>query len=72
MMRTLALILILIPDGLGLEEFQKLHKELQPPREELWRSVPWKISLLEGREQAIKEGKPLFIWSMDGNPLGCG
>jgi len=72
MIRALLVTVLLLPDGLSLEEFQKLHKELQPAKDEAWRSVPWKVSLLEVREQAAKERKPIFIWSMDGNPLGCG
>ena len=72
MTRALLLLALLVPDGFTLEEFEKLHKDLQPVKDEAWRSVPWKISLLEVREQAAKERKPIFIWSMDGNPLGCG
>ncbi len=72
MFRALLLSSLLIPDGLTVEEFRKLHRELQPARDEAWRSVPWKIDLLQVREQAAREKKPIFIWSMDGNPLGCG
>jgi hypothetical protein len=60
------------PDGLTDEEFRKLHEQLKPALDEAWRSVPWKVSLLEAQNQAAREKKPLFIWSMDGNPLGCG
>ena len=65
------LLLLLLPDGLTVEEFQKLHQDLRPPKEELWRSIPWKISLAEAQAIALKEQKPLFMWSMDGHPLGC-
>jgi hypothetical protein len=53
-------------------EFEKLHKEIRPPKDELWRTIPWKISLLEGRETAAKEKKPMFVWVASGEPLGCG
>jgi hypothetical protein len=53
-------------------EFEKLHKEVRPPKGELWRTIPWKISLLEGREAAAKEKKPIFVWIASGEPLGCG
>ena len=53
-------------------EFEKLHKELQPPRDELWRSIPWHVSILEGREAAAKAKKPIFVWVASGEPLGCG
>ncbi len=59
------------PSGLTVEEFKKYHKELQPTGKEAWLSIPWKISLLDGQKVAGEEKKPLFIWAMDGHPLGC-
>ena len=58
--------------GLSDADCGKLHDSLKPPTAELWRDIPWKVSLLEAQNLAAKEKKPLFIWSMDGNPLGCG
>ena len=58
--------------GLSLAEFEKLHKELQPPDNELWRSIPWQVSILEGRTLAAKSKKPIFVWVASGEPLGCG
>ena len=58
--------------GLSAAEFEKLHKELQPPSDELWRSIPWQVSILQGRELAAKTGKPIFVWVASGEPLGCG
>ena len=58
--------------GLTEAECRKLHDSLKPPAAELWRDIPWKVSLLEAQNLASREKKPLFIWSMDGNPLGCG
>jgi hypothetical protein len=51
--------------------FRKLHDELQPGPEELWRTIPWKIALLDAQQTAAKQQKPIFIWAMDGHPLGC-
>jgi hypothetical protein len=62
----------LLQDGLTAEQFEKLHRELQPPKDEAWLSVPWKINLLEARDLAAVQKKPLMIWSMDGNPLAAG
>jgi len=53
-------------------EFEKLHRELQPPKDELWRTIPWHVSILEGREAAARAGKPIFVWVASGEPLGCG
>lgn len=53
------------------QEFRKLHAELQPKPDEPWRTIPWKISLLDAQRVAAETKKPLFIWAMDGHPLGC-
>ena len=51
--------------------FQQLHKQLRPAKDAPWLTIPWRISLLEAQKVAAKEGKPIFIWAMDGHPLGC-
>ena len=58
-------------DGLNDSEFRKLHKQLQPAADELWRSIGWRISLLDAQRVAAQQQKPIFIWAMDGHPLGC-
>ncbi len=65
-------ILFLFQDGLQVAEFERLHREVRPPADELWRSIPWNVSILEGRELAAKEKKPIFVWVASGEPLGCG
>jgi hypothetical protein len=64
------------PLGLFAEElteasFRELHAELQPSPQEPWRTIPWKIELLDAQRAAAKQQKPIFIWAMDGHPLGC-
>ena len=61
-----------LQDGLSIAEFETLHRELRPPKDELWRTIPWQVSIVEGRERAVKEGKPIFVWVASGEPLGCG
>ena len=58
-------------DELTEAEFLKLHAELQPDSTALWRSVPWKTSVLSAQQIAAEQKKPIFIWAMDGHPLGC-
>ncbi|MBT4012583.1 MAG: hypothetical protein HN617_06685 [Planctomycetaceae bacterium] len=53
------------------QRFRQLHKQLQPADDELWRTIPWRTSLLDAQRRAITEKKPIFIWAMDGHPLGC-
>ena len=59
-----------VPD-LTPTDFRELQDTLLPQHPEKWQTVPWKITLLEARALAVKSGKPLFMWSMNGNPLGC-
>lgn len=57
--------------GLAVADFEELHERLQPAGDEIWRTIPWRLSLLEAQAAAVEEGKPIFIWAMDGHPLGC-
>jgi hypothetical protein len=58
-------------EDLTEQRFRQLHKQLQPAADELWRTIPWRTSLLEAQRRAVTEKKPIFIWAMDGHPLGC-
>ena len=72
---TLPALFILIPvaqaSALEVAEFTRLHKQLQPPAEEGWSSIPWKTSLVQACVQAAREKKPLFMVCRAGHPLGC-
>ena len=57
-------------DGLSEKEFTKLHAELQP-KDQTWKSIPWRTSLLDAQRAAASQHKPILIWAMDGHPLGC-
>ena len=67
--------LFLLPSAsaepLSEKQFNELHKQLQPAADEPWRTIPWHISLLDAQRLAAEQKKPLFIWAMDGHPLGC-
>ena len=63
--------LVSISHSLTDEEFEKLHKSLQPDPKETWRTIPWKISVLEAQNEASIKNKPIFIWAMDGHPMTC-
>lgn len=39
--------------------------------ESAWLKIPWQTDLTGARKQAAAENKPLFLWEMDGHPLGC-
>lgn len=56
--------------SLNEQSFQKLHAEINPGQED-WKSIPWQTDLLKAQRIAAESKKPLFIWAMDGHPLGC-
>lgn len=56
---------------LGPAEFERLHRELVPRQPAAWQAVPWKTDLLAARDLAARTGRPLFLWAMNGHPLGC-
>ena len=58
-------------EALTLAEFEKLHKELQPAKDELWQTIPWQVSVLEARRLAAREKKPIIMRVRAGHPLGC-
>jgi hypothetical protein len=58
------------PPGLSVAEFRKLHRELTTPRE-TWQSIPWQLSLLEARDLALRQKKPIYMLVRSGHPLGC-
>ena len=41
------------------------------PDELKWASIPWQTDLWEAKRLAQETGKPIFMWAMNGNPLGC-
>jgi hypothetical protein len=67
----LGFVLFARSSELTVDEFRTLHAQLQPATGELWRTIPWKVSLVEAQALAARTKKPLFIWAMDGHPLGC-
>ncbi len=39
--------------------------------EQRFLAIPWHTDLLRARREANAQGKPLFLWIMNGSPLGC-
>jgi hypothetical protein len=60
------------PPALTEATFARLFDACRPRvGEERWAEVPWIGELWEGRRKAAREKRPLFIWAMNGSPLGC-
>lgn len=71
-MRRLALLpLLALPLLAGEPDFDAIRERVLPPRAERWEEVAWETDLLAARERAIREKRPLFLWAMNGHPLGC-
>jgi hypothetical protein len=52
-------------------QFEQLHQLIKPqPGEWQFAQVSWVPTIAEARQKAAKEGKPIFIWYMVGEPLG--
>ena len=71
MKSILIAVALLGANGVSEAEFEELQRELQPDQNETWRTIPWRTSVLEAQAAAAKTSKPIFIWAMDGHPLGC-
>ena len=76
-----ALLLLAVPavssaspgDEVKVQEVEALKTLIKPRAEETkWEEIPWQVDLWDARKKAAREGKPLMLWEMDGNPMGCG
>jgi hypothetical protein len=57
---------------LDAPNFRAFGAFIRPRADELrWRAIPWLNDLREATRQAAEQGKPIFLWTMNGNPLGC-
>jgi hypothetical protein len=52
-------------------EVERLRGDLVPAAHEPWETIPWHSDLLVARDEAIRSRRPLFLWAMNGHPLGC-
>jgi hypothetical protein len=52
--------------------FRQLASHIRPaPEESRWREIPWQTDIRDACRIAAETGKPIFLWAMNGNPLGC-
>ena len=52
-------------------QFEALFASIKPVESELrWLEIPWLGTIFEGREAAMAAKKPMFLWAMNGHPLG--
>lgn len=61
------------PAGLSAEDAAMVRSVVPPTAgEDSFAAIPWQVNLWDARRLAAAEGKPIFLWEMDGHPLGCG
>lgn len=69
----LALSLLAAGDDVPLGKLDALKTLVKPRAEETkWEEIPWRVDLWDARREAARLGKPIMLWEMDGNPMGCG
>lgn len=72
-MLTLLTLALAAPPALTDADLPKLLAVIRPkPGEDVFERIPWRTSLWAARKEAAAAGKPILLWEMDGNPLGCG
>jgi hypothetical protein len=60
-------------DEVKIDTLDRLRTLIKPRAEETkWEEIPWQVDLWEARRKAAAAGKPIVLWEMDGNPMGCG
>ncbi len=56
----------------SLSSVQMTLRSIRPTPDELrWREIPWQTDIRAACAIAVEEDKPIFLWAMNGNPLGC-
>lgn len=51
---------------------RELAAVLPSASENRWMEVPWRTNLAEALAEGARTNKPILLWVMNGNPLGCG
>ena len=60
------------PRPIPADQFERLLAmiRVQPGEQRFWQ-IPWKLTVGEAREEAAREGKPIFVWAgAGGAPIG--
>jgi hypothetical protein len=39
--------------------------------EDRWLAIPWRTDIMQARLEAQRYNRPLFLWVMNGHPMGC-
>jgi hypothetical protein len=66
---------LVLSAGAPADELERLHDRISlispEVSEQRWLSIEWESDLWKARERAAEAARPIFLWEMDGHPLGC-
>jgi hypothetical protein len=65
------MLALLMVTALGSDLDARIAEIVAKPSEEKWLSIPWRTNLTQARIDAQKTDKPIFMWIMNGHPMGC-
>lgn len=58
-------------DAPGASLSARIDSVLPTAEEERFLAIPWRTNLIAARREAQVQRRPIFLWMMVGNPLGC-
>lgn len=67
-MRSMLSLILLASTAQSLDS--RIAAVLPTEGETRWLQIPWRLNLVQARKDAQATGKPMFLWVMNGNPLG--
>lgn len=75
MIRSLLTSIVLagiVAPAFAAQSTAELIAVIAPAEEEqAWLAIPWETDLTVARRKAVAQNRPIFLWEMDGHPLGC-
>lgn len=48
----------------------RINRVMPNEKEDRYLRIPWRTHIVDALRDAQAQKKPLFVWAMDGNPLG--
>ncbi len=69
-LRIASVLLLASTAAADTDDLERRAAAIRPsPAESRWREIPWLGSMVEAREAAEKEDRPVFIWGADDDPF---
>jgi hypothetical protein len=65
-----ALVVVTAAAAQSLDE--KMKPVLPTEAEDRWSKLGWQTNIFTALRESGRQNKPVLLWVMNGNPLGCG